>query len=203
MEARYPYQVWELEVPLAAGQFESASDVEGMVEAFHRVHERVFAVCEPGQYIECIYWKGRATAQLRKPELDAYGARRRRAAQPVTVRPAWFGAPVHSDTRCFRAEALHPGHRLIGPAIIQEPTTTVVVYPGWLASVTETGDYLTEPYEVQRERSETKAFDPVLLAVLANRFENDRARDDQHAAAFGAFGGIEHGARLLLFADHL
>lgn len=26
--------------------------------------------------------------------------------------------------------------------MILEPTTTVVVYPGWLATVTETADYL-------------------------------------------------------------
>ena len=148
VEARYPYQVWELEVPLAAGQFESASDVEVMVEAFHRVHERVFAVSEPGQYIECIYWKGRATAHLRKPELTRMALDGAEPPTPATVRPAWFGALGALQTGCFRAEALHPGHRLIGPAIILEPTTTVVVYPGWLASVTETGDYLLTRTEV-------------------------------------------------------
>ena len=148
VEARYPYQVWELEVPLAAGQFVSASDVEVMVEAFHRVHERVFAVSEPGQYIECIYWKGRATAHLRKPELTRMALDGAEPPTPATVRPAWFGALGALQTGCFRAEALHPGHRLIGPAIILEPTTTVVVYPGWLASVTETGDYLLTRTEV-------------------------------------------------------
>ena len=30
---------------------------------------------------------------------------------------------------------------MAGPAIIEEPTTTVVVYPGWTATVTDTGDY--------------------------------------------------------------
>lgn len=148
VEARYPYQVWELEVPLAAGQFESASDVEAMVDAFHRVHERVFAVSEPGQYIECIYWKGRATARLRKPELTRMALDGAEPPAPATVRPAWFGALGALQTGCFRAEALHPGHRLTGPAIILEPTTTVVVYPGWLASVTDTGDYLLTRTEV-------------------------------------------------------
>jgi N-methylhydantoinase A len=148
VEARYPYQVWELEVPLAAGQFESSSDVEAMVEAFHRVHERVFAVSEPGQYIECIYWKGRATAHLRKPQLARMALDGAEPPAPAAVRSAWFGALGALQTGCFRAEALHPGHRLTGPAIILEPTTTVVVYPGWLASVTETGDYLLTRTEV-------------------------------------------------------
>ena len=76
VEARYPYQVWELEVPLGAGSFADDGDVERMVEAFHDVHERVFAVKEPGQYVECIYWKGRATAALPKPRLPHFDGER-------------------------------------------------------------------------------------------------------------------------------
>jgi N-methylhydantoinase A len=142
VEARYPYQVWELEVPLAAGRFEGPPDVEAMVQAFHRVHERVFAVSEPGQYIECIYWKGRATARLPKPELQRASRNGAVAPGPDAVRRAWFGAQGALDTGHYRAESLAPGNQLPGPAIILEPTTTVVVYPGWLATVTETGDYL-------------------------------------------------------------
>jgi N-methylhydantoinase A len=142
VEARYPYQVWELEVPLAAGHFEGADDVDAMVQAFHRVHERVFAVSEPGQYIECIYWKGRATARLPKPSLARAARDGARAPEPVSVRRAWFGMQGGLDTGCYRAEAMSAGHTLNGPAIIEEPTTTVVVYPGWAATVTDTGDYL-------------------------------------------------------------
>ena len=142
VEARYPYQVWELEVPLAAGHFEGAEDVEAMVEAFHRVHERVFAVSEPGQYVECIYWKGRATARLPKPSLSLAARDGACTPEPVTVRRAWFGTQGGLDTGCYRAEAMSAGHTLDGPAIIEEPTTTVVVYPGWAAAVTDTGDYL-------------------------------------------------------------
>src|SRR5262249_21871264 len=74
VEARYPYQVWELEVPLAAPQFGDGADVAAMVDAFHDVHDRVFAVKEPGQYVECLYWKGRATATLTKPGVQELAA---------------------------------------------------------------------------------------------------------------------------------
>jgi N-methylhydantoinase A len=141
VEARYPYQVWELEVPLAGGGFEGPADVDEMVERFHRVHERVFAVSEPGQYIECIYWKGRATARLPKPELARAGADGAQP-EPAEVRQAWFGAQGALQTPCFHAETMSAGHRFVGPAIISESTTTVVVYPGWAATVTATGDYL-------------------------------------------------------------
>jgi N-methylhydantoinase A len=142
VEARYPYQVWELEVPLAAGRFDGPADVERMVQEFHRVHERVFAVSEPAQHIECIYWKGRATARLPKPALPRRAANGAGPPRPVAVRAAWFGECGALDTPQFRGEALMPGQRVVGPAIIQEPTTTVVVYPGWTAAVTPSGDYL-------------------------------------------------------------
>ena len=119
VEARYPYQVWELEVPLGAGSFADDGDVERMVEAFHDVHERVFAVKEPGQYVECIYWKGRATAALPKPRLphEANGAgpptrsglRRARSASTAVDAPIYLGS------------TLSAGQRLSGPAIVEEP----------------------------------------------------------------------------------
>ena len=44
-------------------------------------------------------------------------------------------------TDIFRAAALEPGHEIIGPAIIEETFTTIVVYPGWIARVDDAGDY--------------------------------------------------------------
>src|SRR5205823_6290148 len=124
VEARYPYQVWELEVPLARGVFDSEEDVQALVESFHAVHERVFAVSEPGQHVECIYWKGRATVTLPRPlpaRGDADGA-----AAPVARerRPADFDEQA-IDTPRYYADDLAAGHRLDGPAIVEEPTTTV------------------------------------------------------------------------------
>jgi N-methylhydantoinase A len=144
VEARYPYQVWELEVPLETARFGSEGDVDRMVEAFHDVHERVFAVKEPGQYLECIYWKGRATAALPKPRLPNAAANG--AGPPVAhaVRRASFGADGAVETPVYLGPALLAGQRLGGPAIVEEPTTTVVVNPGWSLTVTASDDYLLE-----------------------------------------------------------
>ena len=149
VEARYPYQVWELEVPLGAGSFADDGDVERMVEAFHDVHERVFAVKEPGQHVECIYWKGRATAALPKPPLPHFEAN---GAGPPTrsgLREASFGIDGAVDAPIYLGSTLSAGQRLSGPAIVEEPTTTVVVNPGWSRTVTATGDYLLEQEGIQ------------------------------------------------------
>jgi len=41
-------------------------------------------------------------------------------------------------------EHLAPGEDVPGPALIVEPETTIVVYPGWTAHVSELGNYRVE-----------------------------------------------------------
>ncbi|MEN0013606.1 MAG: hydantoinase/oxoprolinase family protein [Solirubrobacteraceae bacterium] len=141
VEARYPFQVWELDVPLAGGRFDSSADVDALVEGFHDVHERVFAVRESGQQVECISWKGRATANLPKPTLPT---RPPASGPPVprTTAAGWFGGDTSRPTPRYVGDTLAPGHVVEGPAVIEEPTTTVVVLPGWQAAVTTAGEYL-------------------------------------------------------------
>lgn len=142
VEARYPYQVWELEVPLIGADFTGDADVQALVDGFHAAHDRVFAVTEPGQQVECIYWKARATARLPKPFTQHKQAVIAAPAVPVIVRDAWFGGDAPQPTPRFQGFDLSPGCVLIGPCVIQEPTTTIVIFPGWKAQVTETGDYM-------------------------------------------------------------
>jgi N-methylhydantoinase A len=144
VEARYPHQVWELEVPLPKGRFDGPDDVHRMVDAFHAEHERVFAVKEPNQQIECVYWRGRLTAALKRPSAG-------RQEKPIGGRPtarssceACFSGVGRVLTTRYLGENLHPGTIIEGPAIIDEPTTTVVVYPNASATVTPQHDYLLE-----------------------------------------------------------
>ncbi len=157
VEARYRAQVWELDVPVPR-RLESDEDVRTVEEAFHATHERIFAVREPGQYLECLLWKVRATAVLDKPEL--------RPRQPA---PAGVGGEVEAYFKetglatvpRHDGPSLPPGTRIDGPAILREPTTTVVVYPGSSALVTQHGNYLLELAPEQAEST------PVVEEALA------------------------------------
>jgi N-methylhydantoinase A len=144
VEARYPYQVWELEVALARGRFEGPEDLKRMLDAFHAEHERVFAVKEPEQQIECVYWRGRLTALLEAPPL-------RREELAASVKPvarvkrqAYFSDIGKRETPRYLGKDLCAGMVIEGPAIIDEPTTTVVVYPETTATVTPLRNYLLE-----------------------------------------------------------
>ena len=92
VEARYINQQWEMEIPMPMDRFEGQADVERLVETFHDVHLRRYAVKEEGGAIECINWKGRITAFLEKPSFPTEADGRRRAAQaPRRTTQAYFG----------------------------------------------------------------------------------------------------------------
>jgi N-methylhydantoinase A len=148
VEARYRAQVWELDVAIPR-RLETDEDVRTVEESFHATHERIFAVREPGQYLECLLWKARATAVLEKPAL------RPREVDASAAEESW--ADAYFKETGFRpvprlyGAALPAGTRIEGPAVIREPTTTVVVYPGSAAVVTRLGNYLLELTQTDRQ----------------------------------------------------
>jgi N-methylhydantoinase A len=150
VDARYRGQVWELTVPLASSRVGDRADVSALEEAFHDAHERVFAVREPGQYLECLTWKARATATLAKHGVSARASAEAETVEPAEVGPAYFRGAGALDVPRFEGGALPVGTELRGPAIIREPTTTVVLYPDSSAVVTEAGNYLIHIEEAKR-----------------------------------------------------
>ncbi len=144
VEARYRQQIWELHVPLDTARIDGADDLRRIEDAFHALHEKTFAVHEPGQYLECLTWKARAVAELDKPSVAARVRDGARAAglAPTTTAPAYFRETGRVDVPRYDGERLTPGARVRGPAIVREPTTTIVVPPGMEASMTPSGNYL-------------------------------------------------------------
>lgn len=126
-EARYPSQSSSLDLRLPAARFADAADVERLRDAFHATHQRVFAVKDPGSSVEVTGWRvrtierrSRVIGDLRAP--PGAGGQKARVAripghEPVSV-------PV------VRLGDLQPEQPLAGPAIVESPSTTIVVDPG-------------------------------------------------------------------------
>lgn len=142
VEARYRYQVWELEVPLPDGRIAGPEQLRSVVEAFHRAHESIFAVSEADQEIEFIQWKGRVTGELERPPLTPFSASTAAAPPPDGYGKAYFQSTGPVEIPRYRGAALTPGMRIEGPALIVEPTTTIVLYPGSAATVTPFNNYM-------------------------------------------------------------
>src|SRR5262249_27064512 len=112
-----------------------------LVEDFHATHERIFAVTDPGQRVEAVHWKGRLTAQPRKPGLAANVPP---GAGAGATRRAHFPGSGEVEVPVVVGGSLAAGERLDGPLIVAEPTTTIVVPPAASLQVTAQGDYLLE-----------------------------------------------------------
>ena len=93
-----------------------------------------------------------------------------RVAESDDIRKIWFEGRWR-DSRIYRRETLSPGSRLDGPALVIEPHQTIVVEPGWQASVTAKNHLLLRRTEVKQRNAAigTKA-DPILLEVFNNLF---------------------------------
>lgn len=142
VETRYKAQVWELDTPVAGDRIENEDEVRALVETFHQVHERVYAVRDEGSPVEFVNWKGRIAIKLFAPpppptvEASSY--------LPVRdgTRDCYFIQTGRTPTGIYRGEKLLPGAQIAGPAIIEEPTTTIVVYPSLRAELSAAGNYI-------------------------------------------------------------
>ena len=144
LEARYLFQVWELDVPISIKRFRGPEDVDALVAAFHDVHERVFAVRDVESQVECLNWKGRARVRLAHPPEINTPTTATGDNKPIATRPAYFGPAGRIETPIYHGHELSPGAHILGPAIIEEPTTTLVVNPGMSARLSDAGNYLLE-----------------------------------------------------------
>ncbi|MBX3662061.1 MAG: hydantoinase B/oxoprolinase family protein [Burkholderiales bacterium] len=77
---------------------------------------------------------------------------------------AWHAAPV------YRREALGPGHRVEGPALLVDANATTVVEPGWRAEVSDHNDLLLVRREARAAAQAGTRADPVLLEVFNNLY---------------------------------
>jgi N-methylhydantoinase A len=145
VEARYVGQQFEVEIPLPVRRFAAAADVRRLVAVFNDFHERLYAVHDPGSEIECVNWKGRLTARLDKPRLQRTDQAAAAAPKPDRVQRAYFAETGEVETGVFCAASLPAGAEIAGPAVIEEPTTTIVVYPGMRARLTAHRNYLLFP----------------------------------------------------------
>lgn len=152
VDARYAYQAWELEVSLGdMSVLEGQGSVERLADAFHALHERTFAVRDEGQIVECVNWRARGWKVLSKPELP----RPELNPRPPQERSAYIEG-AHEAAAVYRAGTIGRDQVVRGPAIVEEPATTIVLPRGASLRVSPFGNYRIDvKTESPRDRGNT------------------------------------------------
>jgi 5-oxoprolinase (ATP-hydrolysing) len=152
-----------LSVPLAS--------IKRMREEFERLYRHRFSFLMPDRPLVAeavsVEAVGRSDA---RPGLLPAGAVSASSPKPLATVAMTTGGKRH-DTPVFSRDALAPGARIAGPAIIAERNATTVVEPEWEARVTELDHLVLERVVERKARYAlgTKA-DPVMLEVFNNLF---------------------------------
>jgi len=146
-EARYPHQVWEIEVPLRSNRFDSEADVRTLVQDFHDKHDEIFAISDPGAEVEVIGWTAVVRCRIRRQEGGSLKHDSAAVVEPDTHdREMYFPDAGKVKAQVRRFDDLKPGERISGPAVIESSFTTVVINPGASAVRRPSGSLSINPF---------------------------------------------------------
>ena len=137
-DLRYAGQQWDVRVA------DAEADVAGLRAAFEREYDRLFGHVQPDSTVELTKLRvvGIGTLPTLEPVRAEPGGP---APVPASTREVYAfgprGEPLgFAPTPVYRGAGLLPGHRLDGPLLVEEQTTTVVVGPQDRLEVLASGD---------------------------------------------------------------
>ncbi|MEL6876589.1 MAG: hydantoinase B/oxoprolinase family protein [Pseudomonadota bacterium] len=144
-----------------------------MRESFEEDHRRQFGFLAPGKDVLLDTLIVETRQNRAAPVEKMLGVQEGGAAEPigeaeVFTKGEWRATPIYDIAN------LAPGHEVVGPAIITEPTGTVIVEPGWSASLNRYGHLImmvdADEDGVPAAVGEPAACDPVTLEIFNNLF---------------------------------
>jgi N-methylhydantoinase A len=130
MRMRYPNQAYELEV-IVPEERRAGLDGQALAALFHADHDRLYGFSEPGSAVQVTTVRLGVIGRVPPVALPAAPARHGHAIGTRTIRLG--GEDI--DALVYARDALGVGAVVHGPAIIEQPDTTVLVIPGWRAEV--------------------------------------------------------------------
>ena len=152
----YPGQTFDMPIPLTGDGAFTRHSRDAMIEAFHRVHEELHTYASRDQTPILRAVSIQATARTAKPRMPRLAS----SSKPPTAaqkgrRKAYFEGKWQ-QTPVYDGALLRARQTVKGPAIIEEPLTTVVVYPGQKARLDALGNYHLEVGSPAKPRGKSR-----------------------------------------------
>jgi N-methylhydantoinase A len=144
VDMHYKGETHEITVPLkSADGMVSVRDVQHAVQAFHSAHEALHTFSNPDAPVFFMNLRLETVLVTRKPSarrIEFSGEDPSAALR--TRRDAYFESEGgFIETPVYDGSLTRGGNLMRGPCVIEEPATTIVVYPGQVARLTELDNY--------------------------------------------------------------
>src|SRR4029077_3665043 len=125
------YRGQSYEVSVAVSELNNEADLAALAKRFHEAHRRRYGHMAESEAVEIVNFQVTAVGAVPKPQFGT-------VAMPKTLQPpvphetrtAYFNAPDPTEVPVFRRSTLAAGAVIDGPAVIEEKTSTTVLYPG-------------------------------------------------------------------------
>lgn len=143
VDARYAGQSYDLQVEVPAGPI-TQETVRELAARFHAAHERVYGHAQRSQKVRFVAVRAVLSYKVANPQFgDPARGTMRDARKPD--RQALFDlARGFEPTPVYDRHLLGPGVAVPGPAILEQPDTTTLVYPGQVATVDAVGNVIIQ-----------------------------------------------------------
>ena len=142
-QSRYLYQSWDIEVPFELPQGKLTKGVVlKLIAVFHAKLERIYTIKDENDTVEFTTWKVRAIGytggKTRRGKLLApqRGKIKAKSVRKVFLGKGFREVPVY-DVGLFGA-----GAKVAGPAILEQPTTTIMLLENQKAVIDKFGNIL-------------------------------------------------------------
>ena len=136
LDMRYEGQSYELNIPCFTTERAPSNEVvETLVAKFHAAHELRFGYARTDAPVEVVNLRLTATGETDKPPIQSVPLADTDASEAFTVQNPVIFEGEALPTDFYRREALRPGNRIAGPAIVTEFSATTVVPPNFSAVV--------------------------------------------------------------------
>jgi N-methylhydantoinase A len=134
-DVRYRRQAYELTVPVSQGAITCAS-LDALAADFHEKHRQTYGHANPAEPVQLVNL--RLTAVGRLPGM-ALAQRAATAPPRRREREVWFSETGFIACPVDWRDGLAPGQHLTGPAIVEAMDSTIVMPPGWIATIDASG----------------------------------------------------------------
>lgn len=138
IDARYVGQNFEVQVSM---EHLDEGSLDLFVEAFHEAHKKEYGYNVPTRQIEIINCRMKAIGAVSKAPLASLEPKE--PTQPDDTRRVYFGS-THGwlPTDVYRRANLGPGVKIVGPAVVEEMSSTTVIRPGQRLEVDAYGNLI-------------------------------------------------------------